>query len=44
MIYSPKAVANTLLEKAWANDRSVTQMKLHKLLYYAHGWHLAIKR
>ncbi len=33
--YSAKAVANFFLEK-----EHLTQMKLHKLLYYAHGWHL----
>ena len=36
--YSAKAVANYFLAK----DR-LTQMKLHKLLYYAHGWHLGFR-
>ena len=36
--YSSRAVANFFLRK-----RRLTQMKLHKLLYYAHGWHLGIK-
>lgn len=36
--YSAKAVANYFLAK----DR-LTQMKLHKLLYYAHGWHLGFQ-
>ena len=36
--YSAKAVANFFLEKD-----NLTQMKLHKLLYYAHGWHLGFK-
>jgi len=33
--YGAKAVANFFLRK-----KSLTQMKLHKLLYYAQGWHL----
>ncbi len=36
--YSPRAVANFFLRK-----RCLTQMKLYKLLCYAHGWHLGIK-
>ena len=33
--YSAKAIANYFLPKG-----HLTQMKLHKLVYYAHGWHL----
>lgn len=36
--YPPSAVANFFLAKSG----EITQMKLHKLLYYAHGWHLAV--
>lgn len=36
--YSAKAVSNFFLAKS----RKITQMKLHKLLYYAHGWHLGL--
>lgn len=36
--YSAKAVANYFLAK-----NRLTQMKLHKLLYYAHGWHLGFQ-
>lgn len=36
--YSAKAVSNFFLSKS----RRITQMKLHKLLYFAHGWHLGL--
>lgn len=36
--YPPSAVANFFLAKSG----EITQMKLHKLLYYAHGWYLAV--
>lgn len=36
--YPPSAVANFFLAKS----DEITQMKLHKLLYYAQGWHLAV--
>ena len=36
--YSSKAVSNFFLAKS----RAITQLKLHKLLYYAHGWHLGL--
>ena len=38
--YGAKAIANFFLEK----DPGLTQMKLHKLLYYAHGWHLGFRK
>ena len=42
--YDSKAVANYYLlkpepERGGAN----TQMKLHKLIFYAHGWHLGLR-
>ena len=41
--YSPKAVANYFLTRRKDRGlRPVTQMKLHKLVYFAHGWHLAL--
>lgn len=36
--YPPSAVANFFLAKSGG----ITQMKLHKLLYYAQGWYLAV--
>ena len=36
--YPPSAVANFFLSKS----DEITQMKLHKLLYYAQGWYLAV--
>lgn len=39
--YPAKAVANFFLKRA-RRRRPITQMKLHKLLYYAHGWHLGL--
>lgn len=42
MTYSTKAVANLLLGIAQARGLSISPMKLQKLIYYAHGWHLAL--
>ena len=33
--YNAKAIASSFLTK-----RRLTQMELHKLVHYAHGWHL----
>ena len=41
-MHSAKSVANFFLEKAKADGIELTQMKLHKLIYFAHGWHLAL--
>ena len=41
MPYSPKAIANEFLNIARAAGEWLTPMKVQKLVYYAHGWHLA---
>ena len=40
MPYPPAAVANAFI--TLAGDTGVSPMKLQKLVYFAHGWHLAI--
>jgi uncharacterized phage-associated protein len=37
-----EAVANWFILKAKENGESITAMKLQKLIYYAHGWCLAL--
>lgn len=36
------AVANAIIERANADYHPPTQMKLQKLIYFAHGWSLAL--
>ena len=40
--YDPRAVANQFIRLADHRRQELTPMKLQKLLYFAHGWHLAI--
>src|SRR5258708_36262190 len=40
--YSALAVANYFLGLAKANRVTLDPMKLQKLIYFAHGWHLAL--
>lgn len=42
MPYSAKAIANYFLNRANAAGQEITPMKMQKLVYIAHGWHLAI--
>jgi uncharacterized phage-associated protein len=38
------AVANEFLRITRVNHASLDQMKLQKLVFYAHGWHLGLQR
>ena len=40
--HRPEGIANAFLKKAKQSGISVTQMKLQKLVYIAHGWTLAL--
>ncbi|HEY1718789.1 MAG TPA: type II toxin-antitoxin system antitoxin SocA domain-containing protein, partial [Verrucomicrobiae bacterium] len=37
------AVANRFIELAQKSDSKLTLMKLLKIVYFAHGWHLALR-
>lgn len=43
-MYSALDVANKLLDFADEEDEPLTPMKLQKLVFLAHGWHLAIHK
>jgi uncharacterized phage-associated protein len=42
MSYDARAVANYFLDLAANEGRSLDPMGIEKLVYFAHGWHLAI--
>ena len=42
MSYRAAAVANYFLEKAWSENKTLSPMKIQKLVYFAHGWHWAL--
>jgi uncharacterized phage-associated protein len=43
MPYDPIAIANYFIDLAKTKGESVSPMKLQKLIFFAHGWNLAIK-
>lgn len=43
MPFDSLSVANYFIEKAIAESRPISPMKLQKLIYFAHGWHLALR-
>ena len=42
MPFDPRAVANRLLDLGRDRQLAIDPMKVQKLVYYAHGWHLAL--
>ena len=42
MLYSSKAVANYFLNLANSQDQDLDQLKLQKMVYFAHGWCLSV--
>jgi uncharacterized phage-associated protein len=40
--YSPLSAANFFIKKGLECGRPVDPLKLQKLVYFAHGWHLAV--
>ncbi|HUK31197.1 MAG TPA: type II toxin-antitoxin system antitoxin SocA domain-containing protein [Candidatus Acidoferrum sp.] len=42
MPYDVKAVVNEFLKLARESNEPLSPMKLQKLVYFAHGWHLAV--
>ncbi|MEK6748472.1 MAG: type II toxin-antitoxin system antitoxin SocA domain-containing protein [Pseudomonadota bacterium] len=43
MAYNAKAIANYFFDVAKEHRQSISPMKMQKLVYFAHGWYLAIK-
>jgi uncharacterized phage-associated protein len=43
MAYTAAAIANYFLEKAKRDGTSLDPMKIQKLVYFAHGWNLALR-
>jgi uncharacterized phage-associated protein len=44
MSYLATAVANELLDRSAQSGQKLTQINIQKLVYFAHGWHLALRK
>ncbi len=42
-MHSARSIANSILNIAHKAGKQLTNMQLQKLVYFAHGWHLALK-
>lgn len=42
MPFSAEAVANEFLQLAYRDHKTISPLKMQKLVYFAHGWYLAI--
>lgn len=42
MIHNPLAISNYFIKKAFASGEEITPMRVLKLVYISHGWHLAL--
>jgi uncharacterized phage-associated protein len=43
VVYPAQPIAEWFLQRAAIDGDAITQMKLQKLVYVAHGWHLGLK-
>lgn len=43
MTYDPRALANYILDHTASRGFGVTNMALNKILYFSHGWSLAVR-
>lgn len=43
MAYNSLGIANALLKLAWDRGKTIDPLQLQKMLYFAHGWHWALK-
>jgi len=42
VVYDPRALANCILDATAVRGFGVTNMALNKIIYFSHGWYLAL--